>query len=688
MHTIQYVVLAGPELGGTKISVRGRYLAGSICSFGRLHSAATMVTSELIQCISPPAAAGHAALSIGDHRHSFQESMITFTYRTLPAIFRLQPASGPIFGGQSVTVVHTHTSLKNIEAQGRTCRFGHNVVTASVLNVTAMRCISPALQSGSVSVHISTNAQDFSTSMLRFEVFGMQVLRFEPSSGSTQGSTVVQLWVIGLPNCAWPIQCIFGSTARSATCIGAHLPRANAEDTAPQARIISCATPPHPQGVVSFGLLAQDLSNTSVGGFTFNALPEIHNFTPQVSIDGAHMPVVVRGAHFTNSSHLCCRFGMITLGAAFVDTTTLVCIAPPFTQMQHVAYLPENYSRSQLSFARISLQVSVNNADFSLPVSFHYSMCPMGHYCLDNVATPCPPGAACVGFGSNFTLCPPGTYQPASGATRCLLCQRGTYCPSHGMAAPLICPPGMVCGQSGLPFPNQMCPFGHFCLPGTETLNPFDPATARRPIECPENSWCSLGVASNISIPGNASTPQPCLIGFVCYRGSQTAQGSGPCPQGFFCPPGSLPRRCPPANYCPGVANVFPSLCSPGFYNDGFAGSKCIECPIGHICPEYGLEHPVTCPAGSVCSVPGRQTPANLCPAGYFCLDGTETEDVNSESEFRPRACPEATYCQGGIKTNVTNELDFNAPQPCPQVNRAAVPYMRTSLPCFALWPS
>ena len=64
--------------------------------------------------------------------------------------------------------------------------------------------------------------------------------------------------------------------------------------------------------------------------------------------------------------------------------------------------------------------------------------------------------------------------------------------------------------------------------------------------------------------------------------------------------------------------------------------------------------------------VPGRQTPFSLCPPGYFCWEGTQTEDWNAETSYRPYACPEATYCLGGIRKNITDESDFNSPQPCP----------------------
>jgi hypothetical protein len=79
-----------------------------------------------------------------------------------------------------------------------------------------------------------------------------------------------------------------------------------------------------------------------------------------------------------------------------------------------------------------------------------------------------------------------------------------------------------------------------------------------------------------------------------------------------------------------------------------------------------GLEYPVMCPAGSVCNVPGLKVPSSLCPAGYLCWEGTETEDWNAETLFRPIPCQEATYCLGGITNNVTNENNYASPQPCP----------------------
>lgn len=155
------------------------------------------------------------------------------------------------------------------------------------------------------------------------------------------------------------------------------------------------------------------------------------------------------------------------------------------------------------------------------------------HHCVQIL--PCPPGAFCNSRGAgNFTECPPGTYQAQAGHSSCMPCEIGFFCPAQGLSEPVICAAGMVCSLPGLSFPDALCPPGHFCPPGVATLDPMSQTHWKTPLECPENTWCSHGIATNVSIPGNLSTPQPCIIGFVCFRGSDSPQGSGPCPTGYY----------------------------------------------------------------------------------------------------------------------------------------------------------
>ena len=192
--------------------------------------------------------------------------------------------------------------------------------------------------------------------------------------------------------------------------------------------------------------------------------------------------------------------------------------------------------------SRVQVRISNDGVDFSsAAVDFHYTTCPPGTYCSELQVVDCPIGAFCSQPGqANYSLCPPGTFRAAQHGLRCSPCTPGHYCPTLGLEAPMLCAAGMVCSMHGLQYPNTVCPRGHYCPMGVSVLQPTSYLSASAPQECPENTWCSSGVASNVSIPGNHSTPQPCLPGFVCYRGSDSPQGSGPCPSGYFCPPGTL----------------------------------------------------------------------------------------------------------------------------------------------------
>ncbi len=67
-----------------------------------------------------------------------------------------------------------------------------------------------------------------------------------------------------------------------------------------------------------------------------------------------------------------------------------------------------------------------------------------------------------------------------------------------------------------------------------------------------------------------------------------------------------------------------------------------------------------------VCPEDGLPTPKSQCPAGHYCLEGTETFDSDTNSTmFGPIKCLPGTYCVSGI-TKATVQLgDITAPQPC-----------------------
>ena len=665
--TIQSVVPSlGPEQGGSVVTISADTfpsLGHTIyCFFGSAMSLAYTLSPTHIACVSPSSAPGRVPFHIsfsstlgslstpaaataaasGAYEDGLSSPSVPYIYHAEPRVFAVVPSSGPNFGGGTVIVRGIHF----VDANGAAgaddlpavaslrCRYGRVVVAARYLNSTALACTAPRHVSSKVPLEVSNNGQDYTTSGVSYDFTSYAITRVEPAHGPILGGSNVII-SLDTPPDNLELFCRFGQLATDQLVIASR----SANSTT-----LVCKAPSHPPGLVELSLMALEDEAGATAQFEYVPEPVIHATTPSRALEAGLTPIYISGENFINSSSLTCAFGSARANATYISNSTILCVAPFYSGLDAAID----------GLKSVQVRVATNGHDFSLSSTpFDFTVCPHGSFCSHLQILPCPPGGYCdVGNGGNFTACPPGTYQDSLGKGHCELCPIGFYCPSPGMPAPLPCAAGAVCMLPGLAYPSALCPPGHFCPSGVETLDPASMDFERRPIECPENTWCASGVASNISLPGNMSTPQPCLVGFVCFRGSDSPQGSGPCPTGYYCPPNSLPLECPPAHYCPGVGNVFPSQCTPGFYNDKYGRNQCIECPIGYICDSVGLSHPVLCPAGAVCNEPGLKVPAMTCPPGYFCWEGTETADWNAETDFKPIACRSSVYCLGGITNN------------------------------------
>lgn len=136
--------------------------------------------------------------------------------------------------------------------------------------------------------------------------------------------------------------------------------------------------------------------------------------------------------------------------------------------------------------------------------------CPTGYFCMVGtsfVGHLCPPGYYCPS-GSPLPLpCEAGSFQPSHGQADCIKCIEGHYCdPSRAASNISNCDNDLALPQVGTISP-LLCPVGHFCLPGTETLtqNPcprgtFSNTTGLCSISqcllCPPGMYCAdVGLA-------------------------------------------------------------------------------------------------------------------------------------------------------------------------------------------------
>ncbi|XP_060107674.1 multiple epidermal growth factor-like domains protein 6 [Heteronotia binoei] len=315
------------------------------------------------------------------------------------------------------------------------------------------------------------------------------------------------------------------------------------------------------------------------------------------------------------------------------------------------------------------------------PISdFTLYPCLQGYYC--------PPGTQ----RSTQYSCPPGTFGPRQklkSIQECQSCPPGKFCSSPGLAAPTgDCSEGFWC-KGGARIPNPMdgvsgapCPPGHYCPSGTLS-----------PLACPHGTWsgdlenknlqscqpCPGGHFCNGS--GLMAPSGRCTAGFYCLSGSITPTPTdgitgAPCPMGHFCPSGSeSPMPCPPGSYladtpgqerchqCPEgkycIPGHMPQLCPKGFYCPEGTGLTWQPCPPGTYSPNQGVSHRTdcrTCDGGKFCLYPNASDVTGQCQEGYYCSQGADRPDPETQHDGHAGPCPTGHYCPRGTAV----------PQPCP----------------------
>ncbi|OAF70388.1 hypothetical protein A3Q56_01860 [Intoshia linei] len=291
------------------------------------------------------------------------------------------------------------------------------------------------------------------------------------------------------------------------------------------------------------------------------------------------------------------------------------------------------------------------------------NICPTGYYCVQGSFEPkiCDPGKYCAvnGLSAVTGSCASGYYctngaksiKPTDGATG-NICPVGKYCPEGSSIGTNCgigtyqdmtgqstvqsckkCDAGYYCNSLGQSTTTGKCKEGYYCSLGSKIENSFI---------CPIHHMCPLGSAIPIHCVKGEYQPTTgqkacvhCLAGKYC-PGVITLVDFKiiDCPTGYYCPDSShLPTPCPISTF--------------GSSKNLKAKTDCSECTGGYACDEEGLSAPrVKCAAGYFCKkladhiTPTKDANANICPIGYYCVEGTTN----------PTKCPVGTY---GPKTGL-----------------------------------
>jgi hypothetical protein len=147
---------SGPLGGGQTVTVRGTDLTGAtaVTFGGVLGTSVTVVSPTRLTVVSPAHAAGVVAIRVtSPDGTSALVAADQYTYASAPTITSISPSSGPVAGGQTVTV--TGTDFTGVTA----VKFGSTPGTSvTVISSTQLTVVSPAHAAGTVPIRVVTRS--------------------------------------------------------------------------------------------------------------------------------------------------------------------------------------------------------------------------------------------------------------------------------------------------------------------------------------------------------------------------------------------------------------------------------------------------------------------------------------------------------------------------------------------------
>lgn len=300
----------------------------------------------------------------------------------------------------------------------------------------------------------------------------------------------------------------------------------------------------------------------------------------------------------------------------------------------------------------------------------------------------------------NCTLCYPGTYDNAYGASSCLACNVSQLCGLSGVINPQVCPPGQYAA-------SNLATTCSSCASGTYS-NAY---AATSCISCPAGSiqqytgqtfctQCSAGytAVSTVlcqqcggnnftSIAGTFQACTNCPVGRITLTDHTGCQD---CPAGYYNNDitSSTCQTCPAGSFTQGAASACAN-CVAGKYQADIGSSTCNDCQAGYFCPGGFTDAPcpqntysaadasvcTNCPDNTVSNgahtgciscggtqgAYGAQTTCTSCtantqPSGgdqFLCLACPPGYQVDPVTQSSCQACPAGTYSADGITCRI-----------------------------------
>ena len=230
---------------------------------------------------------------------NYSDDGFVYEYQPAAHVLYVQPSKGPKEGGAFVNVSGVEFASRSAALNYLYCRFNMSAVPAVLVSEIELHCISPQHVSGTVSVEVTLNNQQYTSDGVQYEYEDVSVGSIYPVSGPVFGGTEVELLGVDMhtPD-SGDLYCKFGSReAVRAVYEGAHL--------------VTCTSPSYSSAsVVSVHIFNNDAVYGSPLAFYYQIDSVVTAIHPLTGVISGGTVLEVHGTDFVDVVTAYCKFAL------------------------------------------------------------------------------------------------------------------------------------------------------------------------------------------------------------------------------------------------------------------------------------------------------------------------------------------------------------------------------------------
>ncbi|MFM7259782.1 MAG: IPT/TIG domain-containing protein, partial [bacterium] len=301
---------AGPTAGGTTITVTGTNFTGttSVKVGGVACTQVTVASATQLSAKTPAGAAGAKSVSVTTPGGTATLAD-GFRHVATPSITSVAPGSGPLAGGETITITGTNlTGTTAVKLGTASC------TSVTVVSDTEVTAVTPVSTSGARAVSVTTPGGTTSQANAYIYFPLPQITSVTPSSGPNTGGTTITVNGINL----------LGTSAVRVdgfACTGV---------TQVSGTKVTAVTPTGTLGVKTVSVTTPGGTSIRANAFTYLEPPSITSVTPSSGEVAGGTPITITGVGFTGATAVRIA-GVACTSVTVMNATTITAVTPAGT---------------------------------------------------------------------------------------------------------------------------------------------------------------------------------------------------------------------------------------------------------------------------------------------------------------------------------------------------------------------